>query len=61
MEAGVVLTRTARNFAKVDGQWLALDLAGANVDGDNEYLLLAMDNPRTEPLYFDQIRMLLKE
>lgn len=40
----------AWNFAKVDGQWLALDVTWNDSDGDsakkeNEYLLLAMDNP----------------
>ena len=40
----------AWNFAKVDGQWLALDVTWNDSDGDsnkkeNEYLLLAMDDP----------------
>ena len=40
----------AWNYAKVDGQWLALDVTWNDSDGDsnkteNEYLLLAMDNP----------------
>ena len=40
----------AWNFVKVDGQWLALDVTWNDSDGDsnkkeNEYLLLAMDNP----------------